>query len=85
MASTRIDSLAGLIAPVVDPDAPDGMISYEVLTRLRDRDGALIQPPEFLTLLRDLCVVDTTRAERELSYRPRHDIQGTLRAFAAAL
>ncbi len=36
--------------PVVDPDAPEGTISYEVLTRLRDRDGSLIQPPEFLTL-----------------------------------
>jgi EAL domain-containing protein (putative c-di-GMP-specific phosphodiesterase class I)/GGDEF domain-containing protein len=36
--------------PVVDPDAPAGMRSYELLTRLRDRDGALIQPPEFLTL-----------------------------------
>ena len=36
--------------PVVDPDAPAGMHSYEVLTRLRDRDGGLIQPPEFMTL-----------------------------------
>jgi EAL domain-containing protein (putative c-di-GMP-specific phosphodiesterase class I)/integral membrane sensor domain MASE1 len=36
--------------PVVDPDAPADMCSYEVLTRLRDRDGGLIQPPEFLTL-----------------------------------
>ncbi|NLD54635.1 MAG: EAL domain-containing protein [Burkholderiaceae bacterium] len=36
--------------PVVDPDAPAQMRSYELLTRLRDRDGALIQPPEFLTL-----------------------------------
>ena len=36
--------------PVVDPDAPPGMVSYEVLTRLRDRDGSLIQPPEFLKL-----------------------------------
>jgi EAL domain-containing protein (putative c-di-GMP-specific phosphodiesterase class I)/GGDEF domain-containing protein len=35
---------------VVDPDAPEGFVSYEVLTRLRDRDGVLIQPPEFLTL-----------------------------------
>jgi len=34
--------------PVVDPDAPPGMVSYEVLTRLRERDGSLIQPPEFL-------------------------------------
>lgn len=36
--------------PVVDPDAPEGMISYEVLTRMRDPDGGLIQPPEFLSL-----------------------------------
>ncbi|HYF57598.1 MAG TPA: EAL domain-containing protein, partial [Burkholderiaceae bacterium] len=36
--------------PVIDPDAPEGTISYEILTRLRDRDGTLIQPPEFLTL-----------------------------------
>jgi EAL domain-containing protein (putative c-di-GMP-specific phosphodiesterase class I)/GGDEF domain-containing protein len=36
--------------PVVDPDAPPGMVSYEVLTRLRDREGGLIQPPEFLKL-----------------------------------
>jgi EAL domain-containing protein (putative c-di-GMP-specific phosphodiesterase class I)/GGDEF domain-containing protein len=36
--------------PVVDPDAPEGMLSYELLTRLRDRDGGLIQPPEFMTL-----------------------------------
>jgi EAL domain-containing protein (putative c-di-GMP-specific phosphodiesterase class I)/integral membrane sensor domain MASE1 len=36
--------------PVIDPDAPPGMVSYEVLTRLRDRDGQLIRPPEFLTL-----------------------------------
>jgi EAL domain-containing protein (putative c-di-GMP-specific phosphodiesterase class I) len=36
--------------PMVDPDAPPGMISYEILTRLRDRDGTLIRPPEFLPL-----------------------------------
>jgi EAL domain-containing protein (putative c-di-GMP-specific phosphodiesterase class I)/integral membrane sensor domain MASE1 len=36
--------------PVIDPDAPAGMRSYELLTRLRDRDGRLIQPPEFMTL-----------------------------------
>jgi EAL domain-containing protein (putative c-di-GMP-specific phosphodiesterase class I)/integral membrane sensor domain MASE1 len=44
---TRLELYA---QPVVDPDAPAGMISYEVLTRLRDREGGLIQPPEFLTL-----------------------------------
>lgn len=44
---TRIELFA---QPVIDQDAPDGRISYEVLTRLRDRDGSLIQPPEFLTL-----------------------------------
>ena len=44
---TRLELYA---QPVVDPDAPEGTISYEVLTRLRDRDGGLIQPPEFLTL-----------------------------------
>lgn len=36
--------------PIEDPDAPEGMLSYEVLTRLRDRDGTLIRPPEFLPL-----------------------------------
>jgi len=36
--------------PMVDPDAPEGMLSFEVLTRLRDRDGSLIRPPEFLPL-----------------------------------
>ena len=44
---TRLELYA---QPVVDPDAPEGTLSYEVLTRLRDRDGSLIQPPEFLTL-----------------------------------
>lgn len=44
---TRLELYA---QPVIDPDAPEGRISYEVLTRLRDRDGGLIQPPEFLTL-----------------------------------
>ena len=36
--------------PVIDPEAPADMRSYELLTRLRDRDGGLIQPPEFMTL-----------------------------------
>lgn len=36
--------------PVIDPDAPLDMRSYELLTRLRDRDGSLIQPSEFITL-----------------------------------
>jgi len=36
--------------PVIDPDAPEGSQSYEVLTRLRDRSGALIHPPEFMPL-----------------------------------
>ena len=44
---TRLDLYA---QPLVDPDAAEGTLSYEVLTRLRDRDGGLIQPPEFLTL-----------------------------------
>lgn len=35
---------------IVDPDAKNGTISYEVLTRLRDRDGVMIRPPEFLPL-----------------------------------
>ncbi len=35
---------------IVDPDARNGSISYEVLTRLRDRDGVMIRPPEFLPL-----------------------------------
>ncbi len=36
--------------PISDPDAPPGCLSYEILTRLRDRDGSLIRPPEFLPL-----------------------------------
>ena len=36
--------------PMIDPDAPSGMLSYEVLIRLLDRDGGLIRPPEFLSL-----------------------------------
>lgn len=36
--------------PLVDPDAPEGSLAYEILTRLRDRDGELIQPPEFMPL-----------------------------------
>ncbi len=36
--------------PIVDPDAPPGMRSYEILARLRDRDGTMIRPPEFLPL-----------------------------------
>ncbi len=36
--------------PMIDPEAGAGMLSYEILTRLRDRDGALIRPPEFLPL-----------------------------------
>jgi EAL domain-containing protein (putative c-di-GMP-specific phosphodiesterase class I)/GGDEF domain-containing protein len=44
---TRLELYA---QPVVDSDTPPGTISYEVLTRLRDRDGSLIQPHEFLTL-----------------------------------
>ncbi|MCP5264508.1 MAG: EAL domain-containing protein [Burkholderiaceae bacterium] len=36
--------------PIVDPDAPENMLSYEILVRLLDRDGGLIRPPEFLSL-----------------------------------
>ena len=36
--------------PIVDPTAPPGMLAFEILTRLRDRDGSLIRPPEFLPL-----------------------------------
>ncbi len=36
--------------PMVDPEAPENMVAYEVLTRLRDTDGHLIRPPEFLPL-----------------------------------
>ena len=36
--------------PIVDPEAPLGMLSFEILTRLRDLDGAMIRPPEFLPL-----------------------------------
>ena len=36
--------------PIIDPEAPEGMLSYEVLIRLLDRSGGLIRPPEFLSL-----------------------------------
>jgi EAL domain-containing protein (putative c-di-GMP-specific phosphodiesterase class I) len=36
--------------PMIDPEAPAGMLSYEVLLRLLDGDGGLIRPPEFLSL-----------------------------------
>lgn len=36
--------------PMVDPEAPRGSLAYEILTRLRDKDGSLIRPPEFLPL-----------------------------------
>lgn len=36
--------------PVIDPDAPEGQQSYEVLTRFKDRSGALIYPSEFMPL-----------------------------------
>jgi EAL domain-containing protein (putative c-di-GMP-specific phosphodiesterase class I)/integral membrane sensor domain MASE1 len=36
--------------PILDPEAPHGRYSYEVLTRLRDNQGKLIQPPEFMPL-----------------------------------
>ncbi len=35
---------------ILDPLAPPASLSYEILTRMRDRDGALIRPPEFLPL-----------------------------------
>src|SRR5690606_15481519 len=37
--------------PMIDPEAPPDKLSYEVLLRLLDRDGSLIRPPEFLTLV----------------------------------
>jgi EAL domain-containing protein (putative c-di-GMP-specific phosphodiesterase class I)/GGDEF domain-containing protein len=36
--------------PIIDPDAPEGSLSYEILIRLRDRDNSLIRPPEFMPL-----------------------------------
>ncbi len=36
--------------PIIDPDAPAGMLSYEALIRLVDKDGSLIRPPQFLSL-----------------------------------
>lgn len=44
--------------------------------------GLSTLPAEFLDLLRCLCVMDIGKAERELGFYPRHDIQSTLRAFA---
>ncbi|MEK9777208.1 MAG: EAL domain-containing protein, partial [Quisquiliibacterium sp.] len=36
--------------PILDPIAPPAMRCYEILARMRDRDGSLIKPPEFLPL-----------------------------------
>jgi EAL domain-containing protein (putative c-di-GMP-specific phosphodiesterase class I)/GGDEF domain-containing protein len=36
--------------PIVDSDAPAGMLSYEVLVRLKDAAGNIMKPPEFLPL-----------------------------------
>ncbi len=36
--------------PIMDPDAPPGMVSYEALIRLLDKDGTLVRPPQFLAL-----------------------------------
>jgi EAL domain-containing protein (putative c-di-GMP-specific phosphodiesterase class I)/GGDEF domain-containing protein len=36
--------------PIIDPDAPEGSLSFEILIRLRDRDNSLIRPPEFMPL-----------------------------------
>jgi EAL domain-containing protein (putative c-di-GMP-specific phosphodiesterase class I)/GGDEF domain-containing protein len=36
--------------PIMDPDAAEGCLSYEILIRLRDRDNSLIRPPEFMPL-----------------------------------
>ena len=46
----RNDRIELYAQPLIDPEAPSQMRSYEVLTRLRDKDGQLIRPPEFLTL-----------------------------------
>ncbi|MEZ5740380.1 MAG: EAL domain-containing protein, partial [Burkholderiaceae bacterium] len=35
---------------IVDAQAPDGKLSYEVLIRLLDDAGHLVQPPEFMSL-----------------------------------
>jgi UDP-glucose 4-epimerase len=40
-----------------------------------------ISPPTFLDFLRYLCVADGARAERELGFRPRWDIQRTIHDF----
>ena len=46
----RNDRIELYAQPLIDPEAPSQMRSYEVLTRLRDKDGQLIRQPEFLTL-----------------------------------
>ena len=46
----RNDRIELYAQPLIAPEAPSQMRSYEVLTRLRDKDGQLIRPPEFLTL-----------------------------------
>lgn len=48
--SIRNDRIDLYAQPLVDPEAPALMRSYEVLTRLRDKDGRQIRPPEFLSL-----------------------------------
>lgn len=35
---------------LLEDTSPNDLLEYEILTRLRDRDGSLIQPPEFLPL-----------------------------------
>ena len=36
--------------PIVDAQTPEGKVSFEILIRLIDPEGGLIQPPEFLSL-----------------------------------
>jgi UDP-glucose 4-epimerase len=38
-------------------------------------------PPTFLDFLRYLCVADGSRAERELGFRARYDIQRAIQDF----
>ncbi len=46
----RTKQLEVYAQPMIDPDAPLDMVAYEVLTRLRDPQGRLVRPPEFLPL-----------------------------------
>lgn len=48
--SIRINRFELHAQPIIDPNTPNSKIAYEILIRLIEPDGSLIQPPEFLSL-----------------------------------